>query len=321
MAESLRDIKQRIKSVAHTGEIARAMEAVSATKMRKAQQIALMSRPYASQALQLLLNLHRRAGSIGPAEEKTFFRARLLLSSSPYAQRIAVVVITSDKGLAGSYNSNVLRAAHRYLNERSEAMDVVAIGKKAKDFFESRDIPLFKSLSGFGDYTRPDEIISLADFLQREYFAERWKEVVVIYTNFRTTLKQEVAVRRLFPIESATIEEIVRGILPEEGKFSATELDLNEGMHARYSYEYLFDPGPREILDKLLPHLVLVALYHIVLECNASEHSARMVAMKNASDNADELAQMLTLRYNKARQGAITQELAEITSGASALEQ
>ena len=159
--------------------------------------------------------------------------------------------------------------------------------------------------------------------MTREYAKERWRRVSVAYTNFRSTLKQEAKVHTLLPIDRTRVGQIIEGILPESGRFANGEEGENsQGSETKgkYSYEYAFEPSSHEILRDLLPHLFLVALYHIILECNASEHSARMVAMKNASDNADELVKELTLHYNKARQSAITQELAEITGGTIALE-
>jgi F-type H+-transporting ATPase subunit gamma len=321
MAESLRDIKQRMKSVAQTGEIARAMGAVAASKMRKAQLLALHSRPYSAQAFQLLANLRARIGGELP----------LLLRKQKDAKKEAVLVITSDKGLAGAYNSNVLKKAYEYVTTgMSGVVEVVVVGKKARDFFRVRGIEPVKEFTGFGDYTTLQEVIPLADFFLKEYASGGWRQVMATYTNFRSTLKQEAALHTLLPIDQTTIREIIEGIIPEQGRFSqprgnTQHVTRNNAEHTLsaehgYSNEYTFEPFPQEILQELLPHLFLVALYHIILECNASEHSARMVAMKNATDNAQELVRGLTLRYNRARQAAITKEIAEVVGGTEALQ-
>lgn len=308
--QSLRDIKHRIKSVSHTGEIARAMGAVAASKMRKAQMLALQSRPYSIQSFQLLANLRERIGGTLP----------LLLEGVKHAPKEALLVITSDKGLAGAYNSNVLRKSYEYLKgEGGKDLEVVVVGKKARDFFRARDIEPIKEFIGFGDYTTPKEVIPLTDFLVKEYTNGRWRKVTVAYTNFRSTLKQEAALHTLLPIDQERVRQIIEGVVPEQGRFSEVKKAKQE-KESIYSYEYKFEPSPEEILQELLPHLFLVALYHIILECNASEHSSRMVAMKNASDNAEELVEELSLYFNNARQAAITREIAEVVGGAAVLE-
>lgn len=305
-------IKQRIKSVKNTAQITKAMEVVSAAKMRKSQEFALRARPYALASIELLSNLLSRT----PAPP-------LLLTERPVKKSL-LLMVTSDKGLAGALNANIVRrgAAWVETKEKKKAFyELVFVGKKAQEYFERRGKRIARSFIRFGDYTMPEETMSVADYLIKGFLSGEFDEVEAVYTNFRTTLLQEVVVKKILPATKEGLEEAMRGILPEKGKFSRYGVfDSDLRVLSPYHYEYQFEPSPAEILIALLPQLIRVHVHHIILESNASEHSARMVAMKNASDNASDLIAQLTLRHNKSRQAEITQELAEITAGAEALE-
>lgn len=317
---SAKDIKRRIRSVKNTSQITKAMEVVSATKMRRSQTAALSGRPYAVAALDILSNISRRMSSQRTDQAVS---GRWLAVSAGGRRgtngRVLLAVITSDKGLAGAFNSNVLRLVERWRREHDgEAFDVATVGKKARDYFMARGIAPVASFTGFGDYAVRLETEPLADVLAEGYAEGRWKSVAVFYTNFRSTLKQESVMVEVLPADPRRIEEIIRGITPEYGLYSEKH---KPGAHAtNYSYEYKFEPSAEAVLDKLLPVLFKIQMHHIVLESNASEHSARMVAMKNASENAEELIGELTIEYNKSRQAGITGELTEITAGKEALE-
>ncbi len=303
---STKAIKQRIKSVKNTSQITKAMEVVSATKMRKAQGFALAARPYAVASLEILKNLLGRT----PAENLP------PLLQKRDVKKTALLVITSDKGLAGAFNANVLRKAELRLKQQPFAL--ITVGKKARDYFERRNIPVAKSFWGFGDYSTLGETQSVAETVLEGFQRGEFDEVEVIYTNFRTTLLQEAVAKKILPASAASIREAVVSILPEYGKFSS--LPAEQKIPDIYSYEYKFEPSPAEILTALVPQLLRMHIHQLILESNASEHSARMVAMKNASDNARELMSELTLVFNKARQAGITRELTEITAGKEFLE-
>lgn len=316
---STKSIKQRIKSVKNTSQITKAMEVVSATKMRKSQGFAVSARPYAAASLELMKNLLIRTPSLPP-----------LLQARP-VRTSALLVVTSDKGLAGAFNANVLKKAETWAQskKRSGASYVlITVGKKSRDFLERRGHPIQDSFWGFGDYSTLEQTLPVAETLLDGYLLGAFDEVEAVYTNFRTTLLQEAMLKRILPVTKEGIEEMVKGILPERGRYSFFGGDTSEktdeyssSLSRRYNYEYKFEPSPAEILSELVPQLLRMHVHHLILESNASEHSARMVAMKSASDNARELITDLTLEFNKARQANITRELTEITAGAEVLAQ
>lgn len=306
---STKSVKQRIKSVKNTAQITKAMEVVSATKMRRSQEFALAARPYAVASLELLGNLLKRSHVVPE------------LLKQREVKRIAYVAVTSDKGLAGAFNGNVIKKVESVLQARTDTdvpITFITVGKKIKDYAERRNISVEKKFWGFGDYTTPEETKEVADLLISGFLKGSWDEVIAIYTNFRSTLRQETVVKKILPATEEGIQDAVKGILPERGRFAESTAATDSAN--RYAFEYKFEPSPKEILDSLIPQLIRIHIHHLILESNASEHSARMVAMKNASDNARELMSHLTIAYNKARQSGITQELTEITAGTEALE-
>lgn len=342
---STKSIKQRIRSTKNIGQITKAMEVVSATKMRRSQEFALRARPYAAASLEMLQNLLARTPEeLMPA----LLKARPVKSS-------ALMVVTSDKGLAGAFNANVLKKAEARINaviarspepsrgatrqSRGSAQDhgiataaagglamtestsfaFVTVGKKARDYFQRRGVPVQRSFIGFGDYSTLEDTLPVADLILQGFLEGEWDAVEAVYMNFRTTLLQEVVVKKILPATRESIEEAVASILPERGRYADLQ-PTAYNLQPLYNYEYKFEPSPTEILNVLVPQLLHMHVHHIILESNASEHSARMVAMKNASDNAGELIHNLTLAYNKARQANITSELVEITAGKEALE-
>lgn len=307
---SIKEVKQRIKSVKNIAQITKAMEAVSATKMRRSQEFALRARPFAVAALEMLANVLERS-SLLPS----------LFMTRPVRSRV-LVVVTSDKGLAGALNANVLRKAEEWLREQKKNLSpyqLIVVGKKAKDYFERRKETIVSSFIGFGDYSTLAQTTPIGESVFGGFMNALWDEGYVAYTNFRSTLVQEVALKKILPVTREGIEEMISGILPERGKYAEAGFHESKILPA-YHYEYKFEPSAAEILEKLVFLLLRMHIHHIILEANASEHSARMVAMKTASDNAKELMGNLQLVYNKARQAGITRELAEITAGKEALE-
>lgn len=309
--QSQQDIKRRMRSIKNTQQITRAMEAVSATKMRRSQEYALNARPYAEHALKLLSNV----------SEQVSKKLHPLLRKKTRVNKICLIVITGDKGLCGGYNNNTLKKAHTYIQEQ-DGIDIITVGKKAKQYLIFRNIPIKYEFTGFGDYIKLEQTLPFAEEIINLYNTGPYKKIMCAYTNFISTLKQETVIHQVLPITKIGVEEIVKGIIPQSEKHAPSsvvpdEPNKTKKEHASslYNYEYIYEPSQETVLDKLLPLLVKIQIHHMILEANASEHSARMVAMKNASDNASEILTELTLFYNKARQSAITKEILEVISG------
>jgi len=318
--KSTRDIRRRMKSIENTKQITRAMEAVSATKMRRSQEFALAARPYAESALELL-------GNIG---QKVLRKSHSLLERRR-GKNICLIVITSDKGLCGGYNNAVTRKAQEFVNQytyqrqrnkettktsaKSVSIDIITVGKKARDYFKFRGYEITEEFLGFGDFVKLNQTMPVANRILTDWQEKKYSKVVCIFTNFVSTLRQEAVVRQILPITKKGIKEIVEGIVPEHGRYAKQEVTDYELQVTDYNYKYIFEPSKERVLNELLPLLVEIQIHYMILEANASEHSARMVAMKNASENAEEILEELNLTYNKARQAAITQEITEVTAG------
>ena len=305
---SLRSIKDKIRSVGKTHQVTKAMEAVSGVKMRKAQLAALSARPYALAAFRILLRIVNSAD---------ISRHPLVLPRP--VEKMLVIIITSDKGLAGGLNSGTEKCALEALAVKGIAREntgIVAIGHKGEEFFAHRGYILEEHIE-----TKKDES-TLADFagvvsLVTDLFTRgEYDECVLVYTAFRSTFEQEPVVRTLLPLSVEGLRGMVEGIVPKHGKFAELNDHLDVEEHPK---NYLFEPSPEVVFETLLPHLLAIEIYHAFLEEKASEHSARMVAMRNASDKASEVTFSLTREYNKARQSAITSEMSEIIGGMEAM--
>ncbi len=305
--QSLRDIKRRIRSVKNIAQITKAMEVVSMNKMRRSQQFALAARPYAVAALRMLKNIVK-----GSHHHAHYLKDKKATES-------LLVVVTADKGLVGGFNEAVLKKAEAWIQEKKNQdipFHIIAVGKKAKEFFDRQHIPLAGQFTGFGDYTHIEETVPLTEIALSGFDEKKWDSVEVLYTHFKTTLKQETLMRKVIPAHVESLEEIIAEIIPEYGRFS--ELRQNDEK-SRYNYQYKFEPSAEKIIELIVSDILKVAFHHMLLESNASEHSARMVTMKSASDNAHDLQGALTLQMNKARQAGITAEISEIIAGAEAL--
>ncbi|MEK7061654.1 MAG: ATP synthase F1 subunit gamma [Patescibacteria group bacterium] len=312
--ESPQNLKKRLKSVKNIKQITKAMELVSATKMRKSQQIALDSRPYAFAALNLL-------ATVSSLDQKLpeLFTVRKI-------KKVLFVLVASDKGLAGAFNSSVFKKFEQHIQRdkekyQSEEKFFVAIGEKSANYLSKKGVNIVKKFAQIGDYTTPLQVEPLIDFIAEGYLEKKWDRVVIFSTHFRSALKQEPHVRRILPIDFDHIRETVEEIIPERGKFAdlIKEHSINFVPDKKKLKEYLIEPSPEKVLTKLAKHLFFMQVYHLILEANASEHSARRLAMKTASDNASDLAGVLNLQYNKSRQSAITKEITEIIAGTEAL--
>jgi F-type H+-transporting ATPase subunit gamma len=297
---SAREIKKRIRSVKNITQITRALEATSASKVRRAQARVLASRAYAEKAWEILLNVQKSARSGTPLHP--------LLTPRTEVKNIKVILITGDRGLAGAYNTNMIRTARRFAQRLGKSAGYVTIGRKGRDSlirirenvvaeFPNRDNPTLMDIS-------PIAKLAIDDFLSGEV-----DEVFVAYTDFINTLTQAPRVLRLLPLMPYQTDDQVMSEMVKEAPA------VSEGV-SNYDYE----PSPESILEEIVPRFTTLQLYQAVLEAQASEHSARMVAMRNASDNAASLTVDLTLAYNKARQAAITAEILDIVGGAEALQ-
>lgn len=310
--ESGQSLKRRMKSVQNIGQITKAMELVSATKMRKSQELALHSRPYAYAALQLLGIL----SSLKDVPTPALFEKR-------EAQKAAFLLMMSDRGLAGSFNGAVVREFERYM--KTNTVDIldprysfIAVGQKAKSYLERRRANVVASFTRVSDASSLLDAEPIADFLIDGYARRDFDSCVAFFTTFVTALRQDPVVRELLPVSLDAIKQSVEETIPRAGRYA--DYAKSETFMDGREKEYLIEPSPREVLDELAPKLLKIRLYHAILEANASEHSARRVAMKNASDNASDLSETLTMVYNKSRQAAITAQIIEITSGAESLQ-
>lgn len=302
---SLKDIKLKIQSYKKTGTVTKAMQAVSAVKMRKTQERALDARLYAAAGLSVL---ERISG--------TTDLARHPLMREAHGKK-CFVVITSDKGLAGSLNSGIIRAVEQKLvdlNLSAPNVVIIAIGRRGGDYFANRGYDVRIKHENMGDTVSENEILEITRTMIAWHERGDIDGCFVCYTNFISTFEQEPVCRQIIPITPALIATMVAGIRPARGKY-APAAEKKEPAPTQYSIE----PNADTVLRALLPKLLNIALFHAFIESKASEHSARMVAMKSATDKAKDMAASLTRTFNKVRQAAITREVSEITSGIEAM--
>ncbi|MEH7222165.1 F0F1 ATP synthase subunit gamma [Bacillus sp. JJ1566] len=283
---SLRDIKTRITSTKKTSQITKAMQMVSASKFSRAEANAKSFVPYMEKIQEVVANI-----AVGSSEA-----SHPMLLHRP-VKKTAYIVITSDRGLAGAYNSNVIRGAYQAMQKRHKSTDeftVIAIGRVGRDFFVKRGISVSLEIAGLSDQPSFAEIKDIANATVNMFTDGTYDELYMWYNHFVSAIQHDVTEKKLLPL---------------------SDLAANK---KQTSYE--FEPSQEDILEVLLPQYAESLIYGALLDGKASEHSARMTAMKNATDNAKELIDSLTLSYNRARQAAITQEITEIVGGAAALE-
>lgn len=278
-----RELKRRIKSVTSSKQITKALELVSSAKMRKASQAAVRDRPYA-EALERMIS-HALAYDETPTEHP--------LLTDNTSHKILLIVLGADRGQAGAFNANLLKIAAEFTKKRPGTY-CVTVGRKAEAGLKRLGVSVLQNYPMPATLAEPDDLHVLSSYAEREFTAGRVREVHILYTRFVSLLSQETTVAKLFPITPP--------------KPAEKQLDL------------IFEPEAREMLNRLLPYYAHVQLYQAALESAASEHSARRMAMKSATDNAGDMIDRLTLSYNQLRQSAITSEIAEITGGAAALE-
>ena len=304
--ESTRDIKGRIKSVTNIQQITKAMKMVAAARLRKAEEKANGSRPYAEKIGELL----RRASSVTPGFTSPLFR-------TGEVKKVGYLVICGDKGLAGAYNSNVMKRTLQEISGKDRsAYALYVCGKQAKNYLKFRGYDPDTYHFGFSDKPSAQDSIDLSKEMVEYFTKEEVDEVYIIYTKFITALRQQVRVDRLLPIEAPA-----EGKTEEAAKAAASEWEKERQDFLRIEEDpYIFLPDAAAVLSKLLPEYIQVQVYNAMLQSAASELGSRMAAMSAATDNATERIADLNLTYNKARQAQVTNEISERVGGAAALE-
>ncbi len=287
---TLRDIQRRIRSVQSTQKITRAMKLVAAAKLRRAQERILAARPYATKMAELLGHLVSGAESAGHP-----------LLEQREGPRRQIVIIAADRGLAGAFNSNILRRAVDLIRESSAAeVTLVVVGRKVRDFFRRRPHTIKRDMIGFWDRLAYSHACELADYFMQEYLDNEIDEVYLLYNEFRSVAVQRPVRVKLLPIPQA---------------------ETGDGEGAAEQVDYIYEPSAEAILGDLLPRHVRMQVFRALMESLAGEYGARMTAMEAATKNAKEMIDVLSIQYNKARQEKITKELLDIVGGAEALKQ
>jgi F-type H+-transporting ATPase subunit gamma len=280
---SQREIRRRIAAVKNIKQITRAMQFVAASKLKRAQDATLSARPYSQKIDEVLADL---ATVLGGDEHP-------LLAKREGGKRL-VVLITSDRGLAGPFNTNTIRFAAQAITEHKGDLAVVTVGRKGRDAMRRARVPMEAHFEGFGDRPSFADVLPLARLITDDYLAGTYARVDIVFSQFVSTLTQRPALDTLLPIEPSEDTEGIPG------------------------NQFIFEPSPAAVLERLVPRYIATRIFQGVLESKASEESSRMVAMRNATDNAEDLIEDYTLAYNKVRQANITREMIEIASGAQA---
>ena len=300
---SLIDIRRRVKAVKSTQQITKAMKMVSSSKLRRAQERIVKSRPYAKEMLRVFNNLATRT-------ENT---AHPLLNDDPESGRTLLIVITADRGLAGSFNTNVAKAALQFTLDQPkdpQGRDVAMalVGRKGRDFFMRRGFDVLYEETGLFQNIKWSHAQAIAQTAIKEFLGPDISSVYLVYNEFRSVISQRVVIEKLLPIPRLNEAEAVNNGQP------AGQQDAS----ASPAVDYLFEPDPQQLLNLLLPMHVGVQVQRALLESSAAEHAARMQSMDSATRNAKEMVERLTLYMNKVRQAAITREIIEVVSGAQA---
>ncbi len=289
------EMRMRIQGVSNIAQVTRALEAVSASKVRQAQQALFASRPYATKAWEVLQHLSRQPGRdyIHP-----------LLFQRLVEDEILVVLITGDRGLAGAYNTNIVRFALEKFRESSVPVKYVVVGRKGRDMLARRGNDILAEFSDLPAAPTFSDVSAIGRLAVQEYLEDRVDQVFLIYTDYVNLLKQVPVMKKLLPLE---VEDRPESLEPWEQQRSTVEPT------------YIYEPSEERLIDQIVPRLTELQVYEAIQESLASEHAARMVAMRSATENANELVAALRLAYNKARQRIITREILDIVGGAEAL--
>lgn len=300
MPLATKEIKRRLRSIANTKKITKAMELVAAAKMRKAVQSVLATRAYSNAAWQIVKDLSARTD---PAHHP-------LLQKKDKIKSIGVVLMTSNRGLCGGFNREIVETVADYLKDKAgAAVEVSLVGKRGRDIMYRHDHKVVAEFTKADVAASITEVTALAKLIIGDYLSGKYDKVVMAYTDYESAVKQRPRIRKLLPIEQ---EDDELGFADKAKK----QAEADKGQR---DYEYLFEPSPDAVLDQMLYRLIELQIYQALLESNASEHSARMIAMRNASEAASDMIDDLTLTFNQARQQAITSELADISAGTAAV--
>ena len=280
---SQRDIRRRITAARNIKQITRAMQFVAASKLRRAQESTLSARPYSEKIDEVLADL---AAVLGGEDHP--------LLKEPTEGKRLLVLVTTDRGLAGPLNTNTIRFISREITEHKGDLSVISVGRKGRDAMRRARVPIDAHFAGFGDKPAFADVLPLARLISDDFLAGKYARIEIVFSRFISTLSQKPVSDQILPIEPTEDTEGIPG------------------------NQFIFEPSPAAVLQQLLPRYVATRLFQAVLEAKASEESSRMVAMKNATENAEELIDDLTLAYNKVRQSNITREMIEIATGARA---
>ncbi len=288
---SIREMRLRIKSVKSLAQVTRALETVSASKVRKAVQANQASKPYSEKAWKVLLHLARQPGHN---------HLHPLLNERPQVNKILVIMISGDRGLAGSYNVNVLRSTLMHFDQYSQPVDYVCVGKKGRDLLLRRRVNVIAEFTDLSNPATFMEISPINRLIVDDFLNGSYDQFFISYTEFTSMTKQTNVIRKILPVE----------------------VDLSgkgpNATHSSGSSVFSYEPDQKELLDEIVPRFTAMQIYQAILSSQASEHAARMIAMSNATENANELGGVLQLEYNKARQQSITNDMLDIVGGASA---
>jgi len=288
MVLNTKTIKRRIKSIGNTKKITKAMEMISAVKMRKAVNNVSATRNYSNLAWEMLLDISKR----------TNINLHPLLAKRKL-KKIGLILITSNRGLAGGFSTKLLQEVDKYVKEEKAKnnveVDIVLMGKRGRRIYKYYGYPVVAEFEKIDLTSHIEEILPMAQAVIEDYVKEKYDRLAVAYMHFASPVKQIAKIKQLFPFEA--------------------KIDVND-----QNIDFKFEPGPKKVLDVLLPRLAEMQIYQAILESDASEHSARMLAMRNASDAAEDMIEELNFNFNKARQAAITKEISEIVAGAASLD-
>ena len=305
MAVNTKVIKRRITSVANTKKITKAMELVAASKMRKAVASVLASRPYATMAWKMVDDLE------GVTIDE---RPHPLVTPRTDVKRVLAILVTSHRGLCGGFNAQVLKTADALRKGRTDMLDIVAVGRRGETWAGRGGLPVVATFPGLVEEPSVGAVRPLAKMATEGFLDGTWDEVMLVYTDFISAISQKPRAKILLPLRRDDL--LGEAGAPGSNVKSQTS---NVKSEPQSGSDYLFEPDPQTVLDRLLPRIVETQLYQAMLESTASEHSARMLAMRSATDNASEMIDDLKFTFNQARQAGITQEIAEIAAGAAAL--
>ncbi|AKM82278.1 TPA: ATP synthase F1 subunit gamma [Candidatus Berkelbacteria bacterium] len=294
-----KEIRIRIKAIGSTAKITKAMEMVAASKMKKSQDTAVKNRDYATASYEVLCNLQRDESC-----------NHILLSNNEAKEKNLLIVVTSDKGLCGSYNTSVIRKALEYIKANPET-DIIAIGKKGQKLLSALGKNVIGAYTDFPINAKEYDVAPIITQARTDFTNNIYKEVAVCYTEFQSTIKQKTELKQLIPFNN--------DVIASEAKQSNNDkIAASPSAPRNDEVNFKFEPSCQEVIDYIVPRIIETQFYQMILESIASEQSARMMAMKNATDAADDLIEDLELTYNSIRQGSITQELAEISAAVNA---